>query len=113
MIAGGAVTYYFRRSFTVVDVSRFAGLQMGIVRDDGAVVYVNGVEVHRSNLPTGNLLPSTRATANVAGTAEGLWTEFDLPVSLLTNGRNTIAVEVHQNSLASTDLSFDLRLTAS
>ena len=109
----GSVTYYFRRSFTVPDASRLTGLRMGIVRDDGAAVYVNGVEVHRSNLPSGTLTPATRATVNVGGTAESAWTEFDVPVSLLTNGTNTVAVEVHQYSSASTDLSFDLRLTAS
>ena len=43
------VTTYFRRTFTVSNPASFASLHLRLLRDDGAVVYVNGAEVFRSN----------------------------------------------------------------
>src|SRR5690349_7632988 len=47
------ITTYFRRGFEVSDTSLFRSLKLRLVRDDGAVVYLNAVEVLRSNMPTG------------------------------------------------------------
>ncbi len=113
LLPAGGTTYYFRGSFTVPDVSHIAALTLGIVRDDGAAVYVNGVEVLRSNLPAGTLTPTTRAVTGLSGAAESAWVEAAVPVSVLRAGVNTVAVEVHQNAASSSDVSFDLRLTAS
>ena len=44
------ITTYFRRVFTVPDPNAVAGLKLELLRDDGAVVYLNGTEVARSNL---------------------------------------------------------------
>lgn len=113
VLPSGATTYYFRRSISVPDVSGITRLRLGVVRDDGAAVYVNGVEVLRSNLPTGTLTPTTRATRSLSGGDETAWVEVDVPVSVLRDGTNVIAAEVHQSSPTSSDVSFDLRLTAS
>jgi hypothetical protein len=113
LLPSGATTYYFRRSFTLADVSQITALQLGIIRDDGAAVYVNGVEVLRSNLPAGTLTPTTRAPLTIAGFAESAWVETAVPVSVLQPGVNTVAVEVHQSAPSSSDVSFNLRLTAS
>ena len=113
LLPSGGLTYYFRRTVTIDDVSGITALRLGLIRDDGAAVYVNGVEVLRSNLPTGPLTASTRATTGLSGTAETTWVEADVPVSVLRAGVNVIAVEVHQNATSSSDVSFDLRLTAS
>jgi hypothetical protein len=113
VLPSGGTAYYFRRTFEVPDPSKVTTLRLGLVRDDGAAVYVNGVEVLRSNLPAGPLTPATLAPVAIGGADEGAWTEVDVPVSLLTAGTNTVAVEVHQQSAASSDVSFDLRLTAS
>ena len=113
VLPSGGTTYYFRRTFEVPDPSTVTALRLGIVRDDGAAVYVNGVEVLRSNLPAGPLTPSTLAPLAIGGTDESAWTEVTVPVSVLRAGTNTIAVEVHQQSTTSSDVSFDLRLTAS
>ena len=113
VLPAGGTAYYFRRTFQVPDPSKVGSLRLGLVRDDGAAVYVNGVEVLRSNLPAGTLTPATLAPLAIGGADESAWTEVDVPVSLLTAGTNTVAVEVHQQSAASSDVSFDLRLTAS
>ena len=49
----------------------------------------------------------------LSGAAESAWVEAAVPVSVLRAGVNTVAVEVHQNTASSSDVSFDLRLTAS
>lgn len=49
------VTTYFRHTFQVTDPSRLTSMVMRLIRDDGAVVYVNGVEVWRTNMPEGTI----------------------------------------------------------
>lgn len=106
-------TTYFRRTFTVADASAVTQLTLGIVRDDGAAVYVNGLEaIPRINLPSGPIGYQTWATATVGGAEESTFFTFDVDPSLLVDGTNVIAVEVHQASGTSGDLSFDLELDA-
>ncbi|MGH9658630.1 MAG: hypothetical protein ACRD96_08800, partial [Bryobacteraceae bacterium] len=45
------VTTYFRRTFGVGDPGLYQSLTLNLLRDDGAVVYLNGTEVFRSNMP--------------------------------------------------------------
>lgn len=106
------ITYYFRKEFTVADPKTIPDLHLELLRDDGAVVYLNGAEVARSNLPAGAILPATPAKAAVAGAAEVAFHPFKLNPAKLAAGRNVIAVEVHQNSGASSDLGFDLELVS-
>jgi hypothetical protein len=104
------ITYYFRRSFTVTNPAVFASLLVRFVRDDGAVIYLNGVEVARSNLPTGTITYLTRAVSSVGGADESAWQEVPVDPSRLVTGTNVIAVEVHQQAPTSTDVSFNLEL---
>ena len=112
VLASGRTSYYFRRSFTVTDVAGAQDLRLDLLVDDGAAVYVNGTEVVRTNLPTGTLTDTTRAVVGLSGNAEDTFRSFAVPASALVEGVNTIAVEVHQNAAASSDLSFDARLSA-
>ena len=75
------------------------------------MVYVNGTEVARSNMPTGTITSTTFATANVDGAAESQWFPFTVPTNVFVAGTNTIAVEVHQQYRGSSDLTFDLSLS--
>ncbi|HLU46486.1 MAG TPA: hypothetical protein VK116_00330 [Planctomycetota bacterium] len=104
------ITSWFRHAFEIEDASRLETLTLHLRRDDGAVVYVNGVEAHRSNMPAGAIGPSTPA-ADTADDEEG-FEVAELDPVLLVNGRNVIAVEVHQANATSSDLSFALELTA-
>jgi trimeric autotransporter adhesin len=113
VITKGALSFYFRRSISVADPSIFTTLNFSLLRDDGAVVYVNGTEVTRSNMPAGTISYSTLASSNVSGAAESTYTNFTAPASLLVAGTNVIAVEVHQDAASSSDISMDLRLTGS
>ncbi|MGD8501515.1 MAG: lamin tail domain-containing protein, partial [Phycisphaerales bacterium] len=92
------------------DASQYSGLRLRLLYDDGAVVYLNGIEAARRNLPGGVINFLTRANNNISGSAE--YTFYDLPLdpNLLSTGINVLAVEIHQSSSTSADISFDLRL---
>lgn len=108
--SGNYITTYFRKSFSVVDQSSIAGLELKIQRDDGAVVYINGVEVARTNMPATTISYTTLASTAVSGSGETTYITFPLSPSVVTNGTNVVAVEVHQSGATSSDISFNLSL---
>ena len=106
------ITTYFRSAFVLTGAASVSGLNVNVLRDDGAVVYLNGTEVFRSNMPSGPVDYLTPALVAVGGGDET--TNFypsSVDPSLLINGTNVIAVEIHQSSGTSSDISFDLELT--
>jgi len=103
-------TAYFRHTFEVEDPSIFESLKIELKRDDGAVVYLNGTEVFRSNMPQGSITYNTWASGTTSN--EDSYREAEIDPALLRPGENVIAVEVHQANATSSDLSFDLSLTA-
>lgn len=103
------MTSYFRTEFQVDRAGAFGQLLVRLVRDDGAVVYLNGKELLRDNMPVGEVLFDTPAAANAPD--ENAWRTFEADAGLLVDGRNVLAVEVHQANTASTDMSFDFELT--
>ena len=110
------ITYYFRRSFVVGDTSKYTGLKLRLLRDDGAAVYLNGTKVA---LPqTVDNMPDsfdylTLASSTVSGTDEQTYFEASISPTLLSpNTTNVIAVEVHQSVKDSSDLGFDMELVA-
>src|SRR5262249_53081377 len=104
------ITTYYRRAFTVASKSSVANMTVSIQRDDGAIVYINGVEVFRSNMPAGPITYSTLA-ATVVGTTDEI-TFYSQPVDpvVLVDGTNTLAVEIHQANVTSSDIMMDLEL---
>ena len=109
---GNRIAYYFRRSFSVDDTSGLLRLSGRLKRDDGALVYVNGTEVFRSNMPDGPIDETTLAVDGIAAGAEQVWHDFTVDPALLVDGVNTVAVEVHNKRTGSSDISFDLSMTA-
>ncbi|MBI4127872.1 MAG: hypothetical protein HY459_02245 [Parcubacteria group bacterium] len=106
------ITTYFRRTFAVLDPASFSKLALSLLRDDGAVVYLNGVEVMRSNMPTGTITYTTLAASTIDGSKETLFHSAELNLGLLVSGANVVAVEIHQRQKTSSDISFDLELVA-
>jgi hypothetical protein len=104
------ITTYFRRHFTVMDAVSIQALKLRLLRDDGAVVYLNGTEVARSNMPSGSIGHTTRASLGVGAAGENTFYEFSACASLLVTGDNVLAVEVHQSGPASSDVSFEASL---
>ncbi len=112
-LRSGRLTYYFRHTFSVADPAAVSALALQHLRDDGAVVYLNGTEVSRSNLPTGTITASTPASTAVAGSDEQRWHSTGIDPRLLRAGTNVLAVEVHQSGTSSSDVSFAAALTRS
>ena len=104
------ITTYFRHTFNVDDPLQFDQLTVEVQRDDGAVVYLNGQEVARSSMPEGQIDFDTLAEPTVE---ETIFFPFAVDPSLLVQGENVIAVELHQHAGTSSDTSFDLGLTGS
>jgi methionine-rich copper-binding protein CopC len=104
------ITTYFRKSVTVADASVFNSFTLNVKRDDGAVVYINGVERFRTNMPAGTISYTTKASTDAADDGNIAQT-ISLPAGTLITGTNVIAVEVHQRAANNNDLSFDLQLT--
>ena len=105
------ITTYFRKNFDVASPGTFASLTLSVLRDDGAVVYINGAEVWRSNMPSGGITYTTLASSNIAGGNEGTYIPVTLSPSALTAGINVIAVEIHIATKNNRDMSFNLELT--
>ncbi len=105
------ITTYFRRSFEVTNVTSITSLSLELMRDDGAAVYLNGVEIARDNLPADAAFDTT-AFGAIPNFDESQFFTFAVDHSLLVEGTNVVAVEVHQADAGSSDLSFDLRLIA-
>ncbi len=101
-------TTYFRKTINLNNASSYDSIQFNVLRDDGVVVYLNGTEVLRDNMPTGSINYFTFANASQGGTQETTYYPFKASANLLQNGPNIIAVEVHQASQISSDLSFDM-----
>ena len=100
---------YFAQSFkwrsnTQDDKDRWFRIYLGC--DDGCVLYLNGVELARNRMPDGEIAPFSAFTMG----DEEAFAVIRLPTSLLHDGMNEIAVEVHQVSPSSSDLRFNTRL---
>jgi len=105
------ITTYFRRAFTLTDPSSFTAMNLRVLRDDGVVVYLNGSEVYRNNMPSGSIGYQTTASTNVEGTAESSFHSLAINPGFLVFGANVVAVEIHQVNGSSDDISFDFELT--
>ncbi len=109
------ITTYFRRTFTIGNPAAVAGLNLRLKRDDGTVVYLNGREVFRSAIPNGSVAFNSPGNlgVNVADDGNTWFPKTLVPADYTLNaGSNLIAVEVHNASAGSSDISFDLELAA-
>ena len=105
------VTHYFRHRFQATNVAVLSNLQARVMRDDGAVVYLNGTEAGRTGMPAGTVNYLTLAAMpGASGADEYSFFPMTVASSLLVEGENVLAVEVHQNARTSSDLSFALEL---
>ena len=97
---------YFRHKFNVSSPANFTNLVLRLLRDDGAVVYFNGNPVYTNDMIAGTGYTNL---ASVGATDDGtVYQVTSISPSSLVAGQNIVAVEVHQNSLTSSDLIFDL-----
>jgi hypothetical protein len=106
VIAINTISVYMRKSFSVVDVSAINRLLLDIDYDDGFIAYLNGVEIARSML-----YDDVSYNTLADGLHEGALYQGNLPdrfivdKSQLLNGNNVLAVQVHNHSADSSDMS--------
>ncbi len=112
----GYASFYVRKVFEVtrhqlekVTQAEIGNLYLGIAWDDGFIAYLNGAEVLRWNMGR----PGQEFAHNdlASGLHEALSAQtFPIPYESLVEGRNVLAIEIHNYSLDSTDCSIDAQL---
>jgi len=107
------ITTYFRGTVILPNPAEFNQITLRVLRDDGVAVHLNGNEVFRNNLPAEPLRYETLAGSNVVGSSERTYYTASFPAGRLLDFTNVVAVEIHQASPQSVDLSFDMEMTAS
>ncbi|KAK8797279.1 hypothetical protein WA158_004487 [Blastocystis sp. Blastoise] len=100
MTAPVGTTQYYRTLFTVTNPSLYAGFTYSVDLMAGAVIYVNGVEVDRINMPTGTITSTTLATADYA-TVQTISGTIHAQYSGVTfiAGQNVLAIETHKGTI--------------
>ncbi len=94
------ITYYFRTRFNFAGTSGGLSLLATNYAQHGAVFYLNGVELGRLRLPSGRITASSQAFVGPPGQPDILL----FPAGALLCGDNVLAVEVHQQIAAATNL---------
>jgi len=108
--ATGLITAYFAKDITVNLADLTDNMEMGIMRDDGIVVYLNGEEIIRDNMPTGAIDFNTWSSTTIDGAAENAYNLFTIPKAKFVNGTNRISIELHNRGATSSDLRIDAYL---
>jgi hypothetical protein len=108
-LTAGQEAYYFSHEFQVADAAAIGQLKLSLLADDGAVVFLNGTELYRYNMPDGPIGFGTRPI-NWVGTADEIYMDYTVPAAALVNGTNLLTVEVHNFWPGNPDLSFDAGL---
>lgn len=101
-------TCYFRTDVTLPS-DDVQGITLDYLCDDGFVIYVNGKEAGRYNMPAGK---PTYGTFTPSYSGDGDAGQLTLDPKLFRVGTNVLAVEVHNCSGTSSDLLWDASLTA-
>lgn len=102
-------TYYFRKTFRLSNAPSDTDIfTLSYVIDDGFIIYVNGQEAARYNMPAGAVTYNSYATTYAHSNPDQ--GTLSLPASLFKKGTNLIAVEIHNNNATSTDVYWDASL---
>ena len=112
-------TYYFRTTFEVEDLSKIGDIghiNFGI--DDSVILYLNGQEIGRHNLPEGEI-GFDKYLSDLTGSSvadESRYETFTLDaadLAHLVEGTNVLAAEVHQDRPTSSDIYWDMEFITS
>ena len=102
---------YFRHKFNVSNPASLTNLVVRLLRDDGAVIYLNGSPVWTNNMVVGAVPISFTNLAGGGNNDDGtIYQVANVSPSALISGQNIAAVEMHQSGVGSSDLVFDLMI---
>ncbi|MEP7256285.1 MAG: T9SS type A sorting domain-containing protein [Ferruginibacter sp.] len=101
-------TYYLRRDINITNPLQYSTITLTVKYDDGAIIYVNGIEVARMNMPSGSAPYGTSPSAS-RNYNDGDFV-LDIPSSSFTNGNNQVAVALYNRSTGANDFYYDMKL---
>ena len=107
---------YYRKTFHVADSTKLKRLFLNLDYDDGYVAYLNGVEISRVGLQTyppsyDELAPDHEAQYYQGLTGDQVEIDTVFWYSLIRSGENVFAIEVHNNTITSSDLTLFAEVT--
>lgn len=105
-IPDGNITTYFLKTVSIADPALFSNFILSYSYDDGIVIYVNGHEVVRGNMPAGTITSASPALSANLTTNE----TFSISSAYFNHGDNIIAVEIHQDAANSSNCYFDMAM---
>ncbi|MFY0603381.1 MAG: hypothetical protein JXQ93_05495 [Flavobacteriaceae bacterium] len=105
------ITKYFKKEIYIKE-NTFLAYEFRIMHDDGFVLYINGRELYRGNMPNGTPTAQTLAVAKIQGREESEFKVKLFESNIFKKGKNTISVSIHQNRESSSDCIFSLDLIA-
>jgi hypothetical protein len=109
-VVSNVISLYIRKTFSVTDVERINKIVLHIDYDDAFVAYLNGREIARANIGSPGDRPAYNQTADVGHEAQmyhgGEPELFEVAdaASLISSGNNVLAIEVHNQSASSSDM---------
>jgi hypothetical protein len=98
------VSAYFVRQVTLPALEANTAFAISFYIDDGAIFYLDGVEIGRYQMPAG---PVTFTTRSTGGNGEAVLRTHLFSASA---GNHTLAVEVHQAGVSTSDVVFGLEI---
>ncbi|AUC86536.1 hypothetical protein CW731_15155 [Polaribacter sp. ALD11] len=102
------ITKYFKKKIFIDN--KYLAYELKIQRDDGAVVYINGKELFRDNMPNSTISNTTIALKTIKKEAEHVFNQHFFDNTIFKNGENIISVSIHQANEFSSDCIFSLEL---
>ena len=111
-IINPVTSLYLRKQFTIIDTSEIAAVILHVDYDDAFVAYLNNIEIARSNIGSVGDHPLYNQGSISLHEAQmyqgGNPDQFIINTQLLDNallqGNNVLSVQVHNDNIASSDL---------
>jgi len=110
---GNYTCIFLRKTFAVSDPANFAALRLTGICDDGFIVWVNGREIGRYNMPAGPVAFNGLSSAALGEPIAGFSITTNNPADFLVAGNNVICIQAFNSSLAgSSDFTIDAALSS-
>ena len=103
--------YFFRTEIRIDSLDSFNQLQGTVEYDDGVIIYINGVRVAIAGLGDNEITQNLQYGGDSANQNPNTADLVVTDLSMLHEGVNTVAVELHQIHAASSDLWFRMTLS--
>lgn len=110
-IAGMQDSYsclFLRNSFEISPGEIPPSLQINTIADDGYVIWINGIEVDRRRFSGAPLIGALAENQGTEGSIDSI--TLSNTAGVLVEGTNTIAVQLFNASLGSSDIGLDLEI---